>query len=158
MDQRQLIDEYTLGPKLLRDCVAGMTPAELDAAPVAGKWSTRQVICHIADFEPIYADRMKRVIAEDKPTMFGGNPDLFAERLAYEKRDIDEELALIEAVRRHVGRILHTLNSRDFDRTGIHSVDGPVTLTRLLENITNHIPHHVRFIDEKRRALRAAEA
>jgi hypothetical protein len=35
----------------------------------------------------------------------------------------------------------------------MHSTDGPRTLRRLLEQITNHIPHHIRTIEEKRRAL-----
>ena len=42
-----------------------------------------EVVCHISDFELVYADRMKRVVAEDRPTMFGGDPDLFASKLAY---------------------------------------------------------------------------
>jgi hypothetical protein len=29
-----------------------------------------------------------------------------------------------------------------------------MTLRTLLEAITNHIPHHVRFIEEKKQALR----
>ena len=36
-----------------------------------------------------------------------------------------------------------------------HSEDGPITLRTLLERITNHIPHHVQFIEEKRRAMEA---
>ena len=34
-----------------------------------------------------------------------------------------------------------------------HSTDGPLTLETLLQHITNHIPHHVTFIAEKRAAL-----
>ena len=52
------IEEYLAGPESLRCAIEGMSAAELDAAPIPGKWSTRQVICHIADFEPVYADRM----------------------------------------------------------------------------------------------------
>jgi uncharacterized damage-inducible protein DinB len=148
-----LIDEYLAGPRLLRESVEGMTAEQLDAAPIPGKWTTRQVICHLADFEPVYADRMKRAIAEEKPTIFGGNPDLFAARLAYGQRDVEEELALIEAVRRHVARILRTLDTDDFQREVIHSESGPLTLETLLRNITRHIPHHVWFIAEKRAAL-----
>jgi hypothetical protein len=66
------------GPAPVPRSIAGMTLEELDARPVPGKWSTKQVICHIADFEPVYLDRIKRVIAENEPTMFGGDPDLFA--------------------------------------------------------------------------------
>ena len=148
-----LIDEYLAGAELLRQSVAGMTPEQLDARPVPGKWSTRQVVCHIADFEPIYADRMKRVIAEQHPTFFGGDPDTFAAALAYDKRPVQDDLELVAAVRRHVATILRTLSEADFQRTGNHSQDGSVTLETLLKRITGHVPHHVRFIEEKRRAL-----
>jgi uncharacterized damage-inducible protein DinB len=148
-----LIESYLTGPVQLRSAIAGMTAAELNAAPIAGKWSTRQVICHIADFEPVYADRMKRIIAEHEPTMFSGNPDVFAARLAYSQRDLEEELQMIEAVRKHVARILLTLPPEDFQRRGIHSENGPMTLEKILTNIANHIPHHLPFIAEKRAAL-----
>lgn len=153
MTSTELINAYVTGPNELRRAIAGMTPEQIDAAPIPGKWSTRQVICHIADFEPVYADRMKRVVAEDQPPLRGGDPDVFAARLHYEARDIKEELQLIEAVRRHTARFLSALSESDFNRTGIHSADGPLTLRTLLERITNHIPHHVRTIDEKRRAM-----
>lgn len=153
MDHVKLIKEYAAGPPLLRKAITGMSTEQMNAAPVAGKWSTRQVICHIADFEPVYADRMKRVIAEEKPTFFGGNPDLFAARLAYDRRDIEEELAFIYAVRRHMTRILRSLDPADFQRIGHHSEDGPLTLATLLQRVTNHLPHHVAFIAEKRERL-----
>ncbi len=152
-DFQALIDDYLAGPQLLRRAVAGMSAAELEAAPIPGKWSTRQVICHLADFEPVYADRMKRVIAEDRPTMFGGDPDVFAAHLAYHARDLENELTLIESIRRHVGDILRTLPPEAFARPGIHSEAGPLSLEQLLRGVTAHIPHHVRFIEEKCQAL-----
>ena len=112
-----------------------------------------QVICHIADFEPVYVDRMKRVIAENEPTLMSGDPDLFAARLAYDEREVVVELDFIEAARKHMGPILKSLRPADFLRLGNHSEVGPITLEKLLTNITNHIPHHVKFIDEKRAAL-----
>jgi uncharacterized damage-inducible protein DinB len=153
MEIDQLIDEYAAGPQKLRDAIAGMTPEQIDAAPVPGKWSTRQVICHLADFEPVYADRMKHVIAEDEPTFPGGFDRQFAEHLAYDKRDIEEELTMIEVTRSQMVRILRSLPSEGFERTGIHSVRGPMTLRALLEAITNHIPHHIRFIEVKKQAM-----
>ena len=153
MEIAALINEYAAGPQQLRDAIAGMTPEEIDAAPVPGKWSTRQVVCHLADFEPVYADRMKHAIAESQPTFAGGFHQQFAEHLAYDNRDIEEELTLIEAVRSQMTRILRSLSSGAFERTGIHSVEGPMTLRTLLERITIHIPHHVQFIEEKKRAM-----
>jgi hypothetical protein len=153
MSFAELIDAYMAGPELLQNAVAGMAAAEFDARPVPGKWSTREVICHIADFEPVYADRMKRVIAEHEPTMFSGDPDLFAKSLAYGVRDLANELVMIAAIRRHVGEILRTLPEEAFARVGQHSEAGPLTLETLLRNVTKHIPHHVQFIEEKREVL-----
>jgi uncharacterized damage-inducible protein DinB len=154
MNYRELIDEYLAGCEQIERAVAGMSDIQIDARPIPGKWSTRQVVCHIADFEPIYADRMKRVIAERCPTFFGGDPDIFAAALAYEKRSVAQEICLIVAVRQHVASILRELRADDFARTGNHSEAGPMTLENLLQNITQHIPHHVRFIHEKRAALK----
>lgn len=149
----KLIDQYAAGPALLRDVVANVSAEQLDATPIPGKWSTRQVVCHIADFELVYADRMKRVIAEQEPTFFGGDPDLFAARLAYETRGVDKELSLIDSVRAQMTHILRFLDEKGFERVGHHSEDGPLSLSKLLKGITDHLPHHVAFIKEKLAAL-----
>lgn len=153
MDWNELVEAYLAGPAALRTAVAGMSPEQIDAAPVPGKWSTRQVICHIADFEPVYADRIKRVLVEDQPPLRGGDPDRFAAGLSYDKRDILAELDLIACVRRHMAPILQALTPAETERTGQHSEDGALSIRTLLERITNHIPHHVNFIHEKRQAL-----
>ena len=63
-----LIEQYLAGPSELRAAVKGMTREQLVARPVAGKMSTLEVVCHLVDFDPVYAQRMKCVIAEDSPT------------------------------------------------------------------------------------------
>ena len=153
MNHDALIEDYLAGPGLLRRAVSGMTREQLLSRPVPGKWSTQEVICHLADYEPIYADRMKRVIALKEPELLKGDPRLFAARLGYGQRDVEEELTLIEITRKQMARILRALKPEDFQRKGGHSRDGPLTLEVLLQRITGHIPHHVRFIEEKRRAM-----
>src|SRR5215472_10250027 len=124
MNHDAVIEEYLVGPVLLRRAVAGMTRDQLLARPIPGKWSTQEVVCHLADYEPIYADRMKRVIALKEPELLPGDPPLFAARLAYDQRAVEEELALIEVVRRQMARILRSLKPEDFQRQGGHSRDG----------------------------------
>ena len=75
MSADQLADAYVQGAADLRAAVTGMTRDQLTARPVPGKMSTLEVVCHVADFEPVFAERMKRVIAFDNP------PLLAAERL-----------------------------------------------------------------------------
>lgn len=149
----EMIDEYLAGVATLRKSVAGMTREQLLARPVAGKWSTLEVVCHLADFDPILADRMKRVLTHDNPTLLAADENLFASRLAYHERDLEEELQLIELTRKQMARILRTTSPGALSRIGTHSERGPRTLQSLLAGATEHITHHVAFIHEKRRAL-----
>jgi len=149
----ELIDRYLGGPAELRAAVAGMNRDQLQARPVAGKWSTLEVVCHLADFEPILADRMKRVIAMDRPLLMGADENQFARRLAYHERDLDEELAIIELTRMQLGRVLRAVPIEAFQRAGVHNERGLRTLEELLGSAVNHVAHHVPFIRDKRRAL-----
>ena len=114
MPHEDLINGYLDGPRILREAVKGMRKEQIDAAPIPGKWSTRGVICHIADFEPVYVERMKRVLVEDEPPLRGGDPDAFAARLCYDHRDIENELQLIEVTRTQMGAILRHITTADF--------------------------------------------
>jgi hypothetical protein len=96
---------------------------------------------------------MKRVIAEDRPALSDPDADLFAARLAYDKRDVDEDIWVMKAIRRHMAPILRSIDADDFARVGMHREDGPLTLGELLQRVTDHVPHHIRSIEEKRRAL-----
>lgn len=153
LEIKTLLENYANGPALLRNSFAGLSQAELDATPIAGKWSIRQVVCHIADFEPVNAVRMKRIIAEDNPTLFGSNENDFVAKLGYSHRDIEEDMSIIELTVSQMVKILKHCDIEDFQRTGVHSEAGPMTLESMLERAINHIPHHVAFIDEKRIAL-----
>jgi uncharacterized damage-inducible protein DinB len=154
-DIRTLIEAYSGGAQLLRDAMRSTAHIDLDARPIEGKWSIREVVCHLADSEIVYADRIKRVLAEDNPTFFDANPELFGAALHCRRRPVDNELDVVEAIRAHLLPILQSCDANDFRRTGVHSLDGQMTLQTLLERITAHIPHHVAFIKEKLRRLTA---
>ena len=153
----ELVDGYLAGVGQLRQAVAGLSREQLLARPIPGKWSTLEVVCHLADFEPVFADRMKRIIALDRPSLAAADENLSAAKLAYHERDVAEELAVIEVTRKQMARILRPLPDAVLERVGIHSERGPRTLADILGGATNHIAHHLPFIAEKRKALAAAK-
>ncbi|MFO0964639.1 MAG: DinB family protein [Gemmataceae bacterium] len=153
MSLPNLIAQYLRGPLQLRLAVYDMTPEQIRARPVSGKWSTLEVVCHLADFDPILADRMKRIIAMDNPLLAGADENRFAATLAYEQRDVAEELDIIDRTRSQMARILRRLPADAFKRVGQHNERGPLTLEQMLQGAINHIAHHLRFINEKRAAL-----
>lgn len=149
----ELADSYLAGSAHLRAAIAGMTREQLIARPVPGKWSTLEVVAHISDFEPIMADRIKRVASHDNPTLLGADENLFAEHLFYHDRNINEELAVIDAIRTSTARTLRQLPADSLHRVGTHNESGVLTLEQLILRATNHITHHLTFIREKRKAL-----
>jgi len=153
MPLRTLTEQYLAGTELLRKAVRGMSRDQLTARPVAGKWSTLEVVAHIADFEPILAERMMRVLSHERPLLMVADENLFAATLHYMERDIEEELALIDLTRKRMARILTGLPAASANRVGVHTFKGLVSLEAILTSAVHHIPHHVTFIEEKRKAL-----
>ena len=136
MEPAALIDAYLDSARQLRAAVAGLSPDQLKLRPIVGRWSALEVVCHLADFEIVFADRIKRVIAEDKPNLPNGDENLFAARLAYHDREIENELALVDAIHRQVASILRSLAPDDFQRFGVHAEAGPLTLETLVARAT----------------------
>lgn len=148
-----LISAYLAGVQQLKDSVKGLTREQLQARPIAGKWSTLEVVAHIADFEPVYADRFQRVAALKKPLLLAADENDLLAKLDYQNRDIEQELQFIEVIRTRMAALLSRLPAEAFTRQGVHSEKGLVTLEQLLQSAVNHIPHHIKFIEEKRKAL-----
>ena len=92
LDPPNLIAGYEAGSGLLRDAVAGLTREQFVARPVAGKWSTLEVVCHLCDSEQFFSDRMKRTLALDRPLLVAADAWLRAKSHA--------GTALMEALRR----------------------------------------------------------
>lgn len=154
MTPADLADVYLKGAADLRAAVAGLSREQVLARPVPGKWSTLEVLCHLADFEPVFAERMKRIIAlGDAPLLLAADETLFHQALRYHDRDADEEVAVVEATRRQMARILRGLDPDLLHKTGVHSVRGLLSLEKVIQAATNHVNHHLPFIHEKRKAL-----
>ena len=148
-----LISSYEAGIEELRVALAGMTVEQLRSRPVAGKWSTLEVVCHIADCEQFFADRIKRTVAMDRPLLLGVDGFRYPEPLHYQEHDLDEELDLVAVTRRQVARTLRLVAPDAWQRTAVHSETGLVTLRQLLLHAINHLRHHLRFVAEKRTAM-----
>ena len=153
MTTSELLAAYQSGIEPLTQVVNGLTAEQLQSHPIAGTWSIQEVICHLADTEGLFAERMKRVLTEDRPAMLMAQPDRYVAMLAYQERDVNEELAYMSAVRRQMYRILQSQPSEAWQRVGIHSKEGERTLEQIVRKAVDHLEHHMGFIRAKRQAL-----
>ena len=153
MQNHELLATYVAGPATLRSAVRDLTPEQARARPIPGQWSTLEVVCHLADSEALFSERMKRVLCEDRPPLLWSDPTDQPRVLAYHERDLDEELRLFELLRAQMTRILRAQPDDAWQRIGVHNKEGDRTLTDLVVKAVWHLEHHLKFIEAKRRAL-----
>jgi uncharacterized damage-inducible protein DinB len=150
---RELIEKYAAGADVPSRSIAGLERADLLAFPVPGTWSIQQIILHLMDSDLIGSDRMKRVAAEEEPTLVGYNETAFANRLGYEHLSVRDAVEIFRLNRLMTAEILRRLPPSAFQRTGQHTEHGKVTLEQLLTTYVEHVDHHLKFIREKRKLL-----
>jgi uncharacterized damage-inducible protein DinB len=150
---RSLIDQYEKGGDDLRMAVRGLQRDDLLAYPVPGSWSIQEIVIHLVDSDLILADRMKRIIAEDNPTLIGFDETKFARNLHYNEQSADDAVTIFGLNRRNFARVLRKVPESAFDRIGTHNERGPLTLAAMLAMCVNHLKHHMEFIVSKREKL-----
>jgi hypothetical protein len=113
-------------------------------------------VIHLLDSDLVLCDRMKRVIAEEKPLLMGFDETKFTQRLHYDAQDAALAADLFAKNRQLMYQVLSRLAGPDFDRSGIHSETGRVTLADLVQKAVDHLGHHLKFLNDKRRLLGTA--
>ena len=153
IDADALVDAYARGPATLRAAVQGMTAEQAHARPIQGRWSTIELVAHLAGTELYQSDRIERTLAADRPLLMGVDERPYPERLNYQELDLGEQLDLHTALRRHIARVLRSQPTEAWARTAVHSESGLVTLRQLVFHPVRHLAHHLPFLAEKRAAL-----
>ncbi|HET6351057.1 MAG TPA: DinB family protein [Coriobacteriia bacterium] len=149
----ELLVAYRHGPALLRQTVEDMTPEQLVARPVPGKLSSIEVACHVVDSDQFMCDRMKRVIATDRPLLVGVESIDYPGPLRYQERDLGLDLRLLDVQRQQMAADIEALPAEAWQRIGIHTEIGAVTFYDLFDHAVEHLEDHVERIREKRAAL-----
>lgn len=136
--------------------VQGLSLEELKARPIEGKWSTLEVVCHLADTEVYFTDRIERTIAVDNPLLMGVDERPYPDRIQFQEQLLEEEIELMTVLRRRTARILRRQPESVWERTAVHSSSGLCTLEDLVKKAIGHVHHHLPFIAEKRQVLEAS--
>lgn len=150
---RQILAQYRAGADQIAPAIAGLTREEMNAFPVPETWSIQQIVFHLMDSDLIASDRMKRVIAEENPTLIGYNETLFSQRLFHDQLDPRLATEIFRLNRLVTADILDRLPDSAFSRTGQHDEVGTVTLEKLARTYVDHLAYHLKFVRDKRALL-----
>jgi hypothetical protein len=150
-ERKKLIAQYQAGYGEVIKALEGATEAELDRRPAPEKWSSREIVHHLADSEMTSAIRLRRLIAEDQPVIQGYDEAEYARRLHYD-RPIEASLQAFGAARACTVPFLERLTPAEWERVGTHSESGAYSVDNWLQIYAVHAHNHA---DQIRRARAA---
>jgi hypothetical protein len=139
----------------LRRAVAGLSAQQLGESEAPGKWSTRQVLQHLADSDLVWGYRVRMVLAHDRPPLTGYDQDLWADRLRYNESDPEQALAEFALLRQSNLRLLRRASREDLMRVGVHAERGEESVALMIRLYAGHDLLHLRQLDRIRHAVTA---
>jgi len=149
----QLIERYEGGYAGVEEALKGITDAELDARPGADEWSAREIVHHLADSEMTSAIRLRRLLAEENPTIVGYDQEEFARRLRYD-RPLEGSLLAFMGARESTLPLLRSLTEADWKRAGTHTESGRYSVETWLQIYAAHGQDHADQIRAARASAR----
>lgn len=132
-------------PDALHTAVRGLDATQLATPYRAGGWTLAQVVHHLADSHVNAYVRHKLAITEANPPIKNYDENAWA-ALADAQGSIGSSLLLVTAIHDRWAQCLRSLAAKDFARTCVHSVAGPMTLDDLVATYSWHGDHHVAHI------------
>ena len=127
----------------LQDIVRGLTADRLKEHPNPGKWSPFENIAHLAAYQPVFLDRIRRIRKEDSPVF----ERYVAEKDPFFPGFLDKTPEqLIQAINSRGAEIAIQLAGWDetaLQRTGRHPKYGLLSMTQWTEFYLLHEAHHL---------------
>ncbi|MGH9842069.1 MAG: DinB family protein [Blastocatellia bacterium] len=152
-ERNELIAKYAAGYDEVINALEAIPKEKLTSHPLPGKWSAAEIVQHLADSEMTSAIRLRRLMVEEKPVIYGYDQDLFATRLQYNDRDLQPALEAFRAARSTTVQLLERMTEDDWRREGTHSESGRYTTEDWLRIYAAHAHGHADQIRRLRQAF-----
>jgi hypothetical protein len=111
-----------------------------------GKWSARDIFCHLADCEIAFAYRLRQALADDHHVIQPFDQDRWA--IGYDRRTAEQALATLEALRNWNVALLRNVSPQQLARPVRHPERGEMTFQTLVETMAGHDLHHMKQLEE----------
>jgi hypothetical protein len=154
LGNRDALEVIAATPQQLQSLVDALGPERIEQAPAPGKWSAREVLCHLADGEIVFAFRLRQTLAEDHHVIQPFDQDSWASH--YRSYDVHAALAVFSAVRQWNLALIRNASPQALSKKVTHPERGEMTFQTLIETMAGHSLGHLRQIE--RIASQPAEA
>lgn len=128
-------------PYVIKEMLRATQPDQWSRNPGPGEWNAIQVIHHLADNESVNAVRIRSILTEDTPEIFGYDSDPWTRFFSIEP--IMDALERFRVCRRNTLALMNTMTDVDKDKRGVLSYRGAESLRVLLAVLAGHDLDHM---------------
>jgi hypothetical protein len=138
-----IIAKYAGQATKLEQLVSAISPELIVLRPEDTRWSMLEIVCHLADAELLASVRIRRIITQDRPNLWGYQQEQWATALGYRHRRIETVLARFVLLRRENAELIEDLAEEIWHQTGAHDMYGTLSLEQLIEDYLTHTAKHL---------------
>jgi hypothetical protein len=128
-------------PARLAELAATLGPHGLERSLAPGKWRAREILCHLADCEMVFAFRLRQALAEPHHVIQPFDQDQWAK--PYAALDARAAIEAFSAARRWNLALLETISPEQFSKKLSHPERGEMTLQTVVETMGGHDLNHI---------------
>jgi hypothetical protein len=131
--------------KKLTRLIKGATPAKLRKRPAPEKWSTAEIIAHLADAEIVVSWRIRAILGAPGISIQAYEAWFTAGH--YTKRDARKSLEQFRVLRETNLALYKMLTPEQWKHHGLHAERGEESVERIVQMIAGHDINHLEQIE-----------
>jgi uncharacterized damage-inducible protein DinB len=143
-----LLHGLSAAPEVIDRLLLNATEADFDRRPDRERFTIREVLGHLADWEGVWMERISKMATEENPPLQGYDEGQWAIDHDYAHTDVREQQTRFREGRVRLVAYLRGLSPEQWERTGLHSEVGPVTISSLSVLVLGHDGYHTKQISE----------
>lgn len=138
-----LIQGLRLSPIAIARLLGAIPVGQYDLAREAGRFTPREVIAHLADWEPILRGRIERGVEQPGAAIETYDESARAVEQNYAGSEVREATERFRVERERTAVVVEALAPSDFAKVVHHPERGALTVSDLCETILGHDVYHL---------------
>ncbi len=132
-------------PKRIAELLARLGPAGLERSYAPGKWTAREIVCHLADTEIAFAFRLRQTVSEPHHIIQPFDQDAWAKN--YRSIPASAAAATFSAIRNWNLAFMEAVGPEARSKPVTHPERGDMTFQTILETMAGHDRNHLRQLE-----------
>lgn len=144
----EVIAQLDRGPSVIRALIDAVPPSDLRRRPAPVRWSAQEHAAHVGLMEPIWAQRLERILTETNPHIVSYEPDTDEAPDRLLQIELTNAIETFEQDRSRLVARLNVLTPADWARPAVHTAHARYSAFLMCRHLALHDLLHAYRIEE----------